>query len=331
MLPSNYAYTSGKIRALETKILNQTDIERMVDAPDFATAFKVLNDTDYADNLLEVEPINYRDALRDDYQQLYNLLKKITPDPRLFKLIFLERDLVNIKFLFKAKYLGVNVDNLLKKESVIYPPNYLKEFIFNRKDLGLDQETKDLIIEAESLLTESRQPDFIDLILTKGYFALSQKLAKKIGNQLIISLVKIQINNANLLTWLRAKRLNLDKAKIAEKFIPGGDLDLQQLVQLYSEETRNIRPIFNKYYDRQVAESYDSYCERNLLFELEKALENFKTRYAQKTKMVAFGPEVVMAYHLAKQIAVGNMVIIMTGKFNKIPGEEIKKTLREIY
>jgi vacuolar-type H+-ATPase subunit C/Vma6 len=48
MKGTNYIYASAKLRALEKLILDGTDIERMVDAPDLPSAFKVLHDTDYA-------------------------------------------------------------------------------------------------------------------------------------------------------------------------------------------------------------------------------------------------------------------------------------------
>lgn len=324
---AGYNYACAKIRALEPKILDKTDIERMVDAPDFNAAFKVLDDTDYADNLLEVKPVDYRQALSDDYRQLYELLKDVTPDPKLFKLIFLERDLVNIKLLFKAKYFGINIDDSLK-ENAVYPPRALKEFIFNKKDVGLDEEIKNLITEANKQLSEDSRPDSIDSVLTQKYFILLQKLAEKIGNPFIINLVKIQINSANLITWLRAKRLNLDKNKLAEKLIIGGDIYLKKLIDLYTEEIKSLRPLINAFYDKIILASFDNYCEKNLLFEFEKALEDYKTRFCQKAQLIAAGPEVVYAYHLAKQNAVANIRIIMTGKFNKIPAEEIKKTLR---
>ncbi|MAF13406.1 MAG: hypothetical protein CMI53_00730 [Parcubacteria group bacterium] len=327
MPQAGYNYASAKIRALEPAILDVTDMERMADAPDFATAFKVLNDTDYADNLLDVDALEYRQALKDDYRQLYDLLKDITPNNDLFKLIFIERDIVNIKLLFKAKFFEVEVDAMLR-DNTIYQSSHLKEFIFDKKDSGLDQDIKDLINNVEKIIDESSRPDFIDSIITKEYFRLIKKIAKKINNQLVDQLIISQINNANILTWLRAKRLGLAKERLAEKLVTGGNIDPKKLIDQYSEEVKNIRTLINVYYDKQVIEALDNYAENNLLFEFEKALEDYKTRVVQKTQRIAAGPEVIYAYHLAKQNAVANIRIILTGKLNNISGEEIKKTLR---
>jgi len=329
-MPGNYIYASAKIRTLEPAILDKTDIERMVDASDFLTAFKVLNDTDYADNLLEVEPENYRLALDRDFSQLYDLLKSIIPDSNLFKLIFLEHDLINLKLLFKAKYFSQEVDNLLR-ENTVYLPSRLKEFIFNQKDAGLDDEIKNLINEAKKEIGEDNRPDFIDSILTKKYFALKLSLAEKIKNKFIFNLIKTEINNANLIIWLRAKRLNLNKEKLTERLIESGNIYLSKLIKLYSEDLKSLRPLFGIYYDQKVVDSFDAFCEKNHLFELEKALQDFKIRFCQKVKMIASGPEVILAYYLAKETALTNIRLVLTGKFNKIPTEEIKNTLRQVY
>ncbi|MEA3398543.1 MAG: V-type ATPase subunit, partial [Patescibacteria group bacterium] len=223
MPASNYIYPSAKIRALEPKILDQTDIERMVDAPDFDNAFKVLNDTDYADNLLEVEPFEFRKALTNDFKQLYDLLGKITPDKRLFQLLFLERDLVNLKLLFKAKHFEQNVDDLVEEDTV-YPISHFKKYIFEQKDIGLDKGLKNLISEAEKQIFEDTRPDQIDAILTREYFKLIQNIANKLRNAFIKKLIKIKINNANIITFLRAKKLNLAKNQLLEKLIKGGTI-----------------------------------------------------------------------------------------------------------
>jgi len=332
MLASNYPYASAKLRALEPHILDATDIERMVDAPDFNTAFKVLNDTDYADNLLEVEPINYRDALREDYVQLYQLLNQIIPDKILFKLLYLHRDFLNIKLLFKAKYFE-KMDEI--KDSLttdtVYNTDWLRELILNQKNLGLDNEIKKIIIDADKAFSEKFSPDFIDSYLTKAYFDWQKKLAKKSNNQYIINLIEIQIDNANVISFLRAKRLKLSKDRLADLLIEGGRLSIKTLISNFEEDLAAIKPTISSYYDKVVIEKFDICCEKDYLFEFEKALQDYITRYLQKAKRIAYGPEVVVAYFWAKQIAVQNVRIIMTGKLNQIEGEEIKKTLRQVY
>lgn len=327
MSAKSYIYSSAKLRALEPKILDQTDIERMVDAPDLESAFKVLNDTDYADNLLDLAPAEYRKALSEDYLQTYKLLQEVSPNRDLVKIIFLDRDLVNIKLLVKAKYFDLDINDILK-ENCVYRTTDLKNYILEKVDTGLDVDIKNLIDEALKNLPEDSSPDLIDTQLSKGYFALLEKIAKRMKNELIKDYVKTLINSSNILTILRGKRLNLDKTKMAGKLINGGSLNLIKLGDAYAEDIKNLRNVIANAFDKTVVESFDQYTADDILFNLEKALEDYKTRLISKARLIAAGPEVILYYHLAKQNAVSNIRIIMTGKENGINSEEIKKTLR---
>ena len=95
---NNYAYISGLIKYREKKLLNPTDIERMVNAKNGEEAFRVFNDTDYADNLLDVSALEYQQALDDDLKQIKELFSKYL-ELALLKFLFLNARL----FLFYKK------------------------------------------------------------------------------------------------------------------------------------------------------------------------------------------------------------------------------------
>jgi len=333
MIASNYAFASGKIRSLEPRILDATDIERMVSAPDFDSAFKVLNDTDYADNLLEVEPVNYRDALRDDYKQLYQTLKKLIPDKDLFKFIYIKRDFLNLRVLFKAKYHNIeDIDEMLDYETV-YNPESIKEFVFTQKDKNgaLDDDIKEIILKADRKFAVQSEPEYIDSRLTYLTFELEGKLVKRMKNKFVSGLYRLFIDQSNILSFLRAKRLKLAKEKMEEQLIFGGNIKAEDLAKVYNKTNEDLMNILGKFYDKIVSNQCDKYCQSDLLYIFEKSLEDFLIRYLQKAKNIAYGPEVVVSYYFTKRNAVRNIRIIMTGKLNEMPVEEIKKTLRQVY
>jgi V/A-type H+-transporting ATPase subunit C len=78
-------------------------------------------------------------------------------------------------------------------------------------------------------------------------------------------------------------------------------------------------------------EVFEQFCENDNLWELEKAVDNYKVRYARMAKHFSYGPEVIFAYYLAKINAVTNVRIILTGKLAGLPTQAIRETLREVY
>lgn len=345
MRKSDYIYISAKIRALEPRILDRNDIERMINATSLANAFQVLNDTDYGDNLLGVEPENYREALMDDLHQLHAFLQKNIPDPDLFKLIMLSRDFINLKFYFKAKLFGVDADKHVEANSAyqknrnrdllfenhINYPEAIKACVFGEKGQSLDEDIKEVIKKTLRQVNEKTRPDDVDAILMQYYYDLSLGLAKKIKSEFIYNYFKMSLDATNLLSLLRSRRLQLSKDRLEKKLIKGGKIDIKKMINSYPEEISNLKPFVNAHFDLKVSEAFNEFCENKKLFKIERVLENHKAGYTKKIKMQNHGPEVVFAYYLAKINANTNTGIILTGKLNNVPVEEIKKTIKESY
>lgn len=330
MLPYNYAYASGKLKALQPLILDPVDIERMVDAPDFVSAFKVLNDTDYADYLLDIEPVNYRDALRRDFMQMHTLLEQIIPDRNLFKLLYLDRDFINLGELYKVKYHGIplHIDKL--STDTVYPVERLSQMVLHdAHHQGVDADCLAIIAETNATITAKTDPALIDTLLRQILFRWRLALAKRIGNAFVEQYVTTQINNANILTWLRAKRLGLPPDQAFVRLFEGGDASPHALIDLYHKPANALRNYFMNWYDRAVLKTFDQFLEKNLLYELEKSVEDYLTRITRRANWVPYGPEVVVSYYLAKRVAVFNVRLILAGKLNRVPLAEIKQTLRE--
>ena len=341
----NYAYLSGKIRALEPRILDDTDIERMADAPDFEGAFKVLNDTDYANNLLDIEPRNFRDALRRDFTETFKVLSRSVPDRDLLRILYLDRDFLNLRYLFKKKRSNPNLeshpndpkrtdtDNDLVSDT-IYPHAWLEAMVMEDKDRGLDEDIRQVIIEARKEFAESESSRKIDSFLSFKYFELLSALSKKLGNEFIKKWIKIRTDNVNLTVFLRAKNLGLALDLLIEMIVPGGQIRKEELTGIFEGDEGDIAGLklfLERYYDAAVQANFDSYQESKNLSEFERGLENYITRFLDGAKRIAYGPEVVVAYFVAKSVAVKNVRVIMTGKDNLIPAAQIKSMVRQTY
>ena len=345
MKESDYIYLSSKIKVLESKILNRNDIERMINSTDLDKAFKVLDDTDYSDNLLGLAPEDYREALVNDMQQLHDFLQKVTPDQDLFKLMMLPKDFGNLKLLFKAELFQVEVDHIINSnaayhsqhpkdmsfENHINYPEAMKAYIQGQKDQTLDEDIKEVIQVCLKNLSDKSRPDEVDALLTRHYYDLSMRLAERMGNQFILDYFKTSIDVANLIIFIRSRRLKLKKERLKTKLIPGGRIDISKILRLYPDEVSGLKSSVRVNFNLEVAEAFDSFCENKKIFQLERVLENYKAGFTKNIKNKSYGPDVVFAYYLNKINASYNIGIILTGKLNQVPIEEIRKTLRESY
>ncbi|MBU1178064.1 V-type ATPase subunit [Patescibacteria group bacterium] len=333
MTKSQYLYATGRIRSLETKLLSTSDMERMIDAKDATMAFKVFNDLSYADELADIEkPEEYQAVLNHDLQQVKDVLKQITPDSRVMDLLFSRYDYHNIKLFLKARILE---KDLSKYESNLgnIDPERLRDYIIKDTKTAIPAEIEEVIREAKKEFDKKDVGGYIiDSYIDGKYFARLKELAEKLNNSFTTSLVRNWIDIANVKLFLRAKRLELELEKFQSYFIAGGNILASSLVNYYGKDLKEAVTICSRgFEDAAVKEAIKDYAEGGELWKMEKAFENYEIKFIQQAKYIAYGPEIVLAYYLAKKNAVRNVRLIFTGKLNDLPSGEIKERVREIY
>jgi len=327
----SYLSAAGQIRALEKKLLDATDVERMVDANDAAAAFKVFNDTDLADNLLDVKMEEYKKALNDDLKQTKEFLSKVTPDKNLVRLIFIKYDFHNIKLLFKAKFSGQDLTADLADVGMIDKEGLKKYILDDDTKVEMPEDIKKIIEKGKIDFGESPTPSEIDMTLDKEYFGLSLKLAKKIGSNFILDFVQKQIDAVNIKTLLRAKALSLEASDLKRMMIDGGKVEVKELMRFLEKDIEELIRFLKGYLTRSQEKFLSEYDEKKNLWQLEKGFDNLDMDFVKRAKRTTAGPELILAYWWAKENAIRNVRLIMTGKLNGIPADEIKQRVRDIF
>lgn len=350
MNSQNYAFASGKIRYLETKLPDETDLERMIGAPDLETAFKAFYDTDYADNLLETRPDEFEKVIFSDLKQNKELLFKIIPDNDFIKFLLLEYDFHNLKIIFKERLFKKDLDYLLLPLGFFEPADLKKiilsgEKIPSRMDLSprltnlgfktesekIDKEIQEIIDEAKAILDEKTELHKIEFFFDRKYFWFFKKIAEKLKNKFLIGFVNLRINLTNLRIFLRLKNLGKDVEFLKEALIDFGNLKPNDFISFYHQDPETALKFFSKIFPSQFAKYFAEYLKEQKLWLLEKRLFEEEIEYLRKAKYIAFGPELVAAYFYAKRNANKNVRLIMNGKLNKIEQEILRKRLRKLY
>ena len=326
----DYLYAAGVIRHLENKLLNPTDIKRMMDAPDLASAFKVFHDTDYFDNVLDVKPVEFIKALDADLVQAKRKIQEMAPSEELVEFLFMRYDFHNLKLLLKEKYSQSNLSGYLSplgNESA----DKLKALINNEKNIDVLRYLKRALAYIQENLPKEASPQAIDRSSDQAFFIEYGQLAKKFGSQWISDLVRLQIDMANLKVFIRSKRLNYEKSELLFELVPGGNVQKDFFVKLLDMPEEEALAGLRLHLPLNARNLLDNYLKTKSLEELERDLENLELDYVRKVKFIDYGPELIIAYYLAKKNAIRNVRLIMTGKLNNINAREIEKRVREIY
>lgn len=322
-----YYFLAGKIRVLENKLLNETDVERMVEAPDFNTAFKALHDTDYGSHLLDVEPHKFQQALDDDFQQVKNLLGQWVQDERMLEFLFLKFDGHNIKLFLKIKYgdISLNEDQLnrvVSRASLTAPENIQAKIVNDDSETSLLPITEQLLTRAVEKLPDQPTGFDIDSIVDAELFAILSERVDKVSSKIVRELYAIQRQTAWLKTFLRARLMEKPvtdmKLLLPSEYLEQYDTEL--------EVALGRLPLVPTIY-----RASQNYLDHKKLWMFEKDLEEAELAVIRQAKSQVGGVEPVIGYFYAKTSAIRNIRLILTAKENEIPADEIKQRVRALY
>lgn len=321
-----YAYISANIRVLEKKLLDINDIERMMDAKDFNDAFKIFNDTDYADNLLNVEPKNYYTAVADDLRQLYNYLNRNVPDKKLIKFLLLGEDINNLKLLLKSKFGDVPINNRDLSEIGNVRPIEIQKYLSGEKNF-LPDFLKEIIDRINIKLNAASEPHLIDSATDSEYYAALKDFSKKLKNKFIKDLIASEVDIINIKIFIRIKKLDRDKKFLESNLIGGGTVPAEKFIYFFNRDIKEFINFISRIMDKDDLARFIKYAGANDTGMIDVILKNIQLKKLKKTKYVTYGPEIIVNYFYQKITAVKNIRLIMIGKINKLDDRLIRERI----
>ena len=327
-----YAYAVGRVRAMETSLLDRGKIERMVEASGAEEALKVLGESEYAEHIATLASVHdYETMLEQVLHSVYRELRRFAPDPELVDLFACRYDYHNLKVLFKANKLGEERDELLVSDVGKISLAALQRAVNDEDYRSLSRPMRDAAKQiAEALRLESN-PQLVDLLLDRAMFAEMVEISNQLDYPYLHEYLVFLIDLLNVKTYLRVKRANLSREFLEQALLPFGRLDLTRLVQLSDPPEMLTDRLLSSSYAHFIEEAIQSYQKTDTLTRYEKLADDFLLNHIKKARYITFGPEPLAAFILAKENEVKLIRIIMVGKINQLPVEEIKERLRDVY
>jgi V/A-type H+/Na+-transporting ATPase subunit C len=339
----DFAYSVGLVRALETMLLNSNELERMMLAKDADEAFKILNEFDYADNKAGVESTgDFQKVLNEGLIDIKHTLDKISPNDTILNILWHAYDFHNIKVMLKAKLSGKtfeDIEGILSQMGKISTAD-LRQFIFEEENLSFkleDEQTEKYIQEktkrAEKLFKAKRNnPQVIDLYLDQKLIKTILRIAEENESPFLVAYIKTLIDLTNIQIFFRMKSQEKEEDLFEVALLWNGHTRAAKFREAYKKKLSDFpETMKNSNYAKIVETGYQHYQEEKSFIYLEKEIANHLTNKIKGAKLVAFGPEPLIAYFLSKKNNALIIRMILVNKLNKIPAEEIQKRLRTLY
>jgi V/A-type H+-transporting ATPase subunit C len=333
--PGKYAYITGRVRAMKTKLVPAEMYARML-SMDMSEIARYLEETQYKDEI---------DALSKDYSgveliehatfanlaKTFRKLAEVSIDePSFLILEYLRRwDVWNIKTLLRGKFSGVSDTEIVK---YLVPAGELSAEYLD--ELSKKETVQDIIsaFDGTDYASALAQYDGNNLAMLENaldklyYFRMERAVGGtlSVGGGLLIKYVHREIDIRNLITLFRMNKAGVDAAVIHDNLIPGGKLydELSRMAgQPFGEFLRGLEeyPFWSSISDIATADI-------DAISRIEARLRAYLIRYAwalSNYHPLSILP--VLGYMVSKETEVSNIRKIVRGKEAKLPAELIEE------
>jgi len=329
------------VRVLESQLLNENELERMILAKDAHDAYRILNETNYSTHIGDIEKVeSFQDVINSGLGDAKALINKIAPQKWVFNLLWYRYDFHNMKVLLKAKYSDKtfeDVERLLFNFGAV-PVSSLRKYIFDGEDVlfGLLEEDEKYLKEsikfADADYLKSSDPQLIDVVLDKRLCKIINTIAEKSGNEFLIKFTKKYIDLKNIELFIRLKIQNREEALLEKGFIDRGYIeksrftdDFKKDIDEFAESSKHTD------YGSIIQGAVKGYNDDKSFVKLDKLSYNHLTDFMQGAKRIVIGPEPVFAYFWAKKNNALVIRAVMVAKLNEIEPEQIRELIRTLY
>ena len=326
---SKFIQSSTRLRVMEKELLKSENFIRASETETLEDALRSLSDTVYNKYINKISsPTEYEYILKEELTRFYDELFDISPSKIPIRLITLKYFYHNLKVIIK--------EDIGKKD--------LKDLYMNIGDFDL-KEYRDALVKGskknkyfeliqrvEEIYKEKKDPQLIDIYLDNAYFTELLELAEESQVDLFIEYAKNLIDFTNIRTLLRAKKQEKDVEFLRQIIIEGGNVRKETYLDLLNRELSSDTDVFKKLeIYKYIKEALDSFKERGNLSDFEREMDNYFIDLIKDVKYITYGPEVIFANVLAKEMEIKNLRIILVSKLNGLDSEFIREKLRDTY
>jgi vacuolar-type H+-ATPase subunit C/Vma6 len=330
----NLTFIIGQIRALESQLLNQNQLDRMVGAATPLDAFRVLIELQYADYIDEsTKPDDFDQILEKGIQETRTRLVEGTENHKGLSILWGQTDLNNLKKAFKLRFLknqkeiehfdqdhGFGLIGMLSKTEI---ENIVFHNIFPE---NIDSLLKEHIEQSEKRWEKHHNILDIEYSLDKAYFEYFERIANELKTPFIKQFVRLLIDTNNITALARCAVLR-NKPLPQETFIDGGDIQYTEIQNIKTEE-QFLQFVSHTKFASTIETTLESSNEEKIMH-IEKSLEIVYNNFLDEGQSGEINSIQVPISYFNRRIRNAKMIkFIMFAKFNGLSNDVIYEKLK---
>ena len=325
---TEYLMLSSMIRAREAGMLTRERMDRMLSAPSFQEAAKLLTDCGYED-MSGCDAAGVDAALSRRRAAVFAEMANMCPQGEVVDIFRAKYDYHNLKALIKARAMGLDAGRILSGCGRVEPAK-LVEYTDGEGGLSsLPADMEEAYAAASDVLARTGNPQLADFELDRRYFAAISSMAAATGSKFLAGYAAVLIDSANLRAAVRTVRMGKDTGFMLGAMVPGGSIDCGILAKA-AESADSLAAAFNATPLEQAAALGAQAMKGGAMTAFELACDNAVSAYLTGAKMIPFGAEPVAEYLALLEGEITAARMILTGRLAGIDADVIRERLRDI-
>lgn len=322
---TDYLAISARVRAMETTLLTEGRMDRLLEARSDEEVSKLLQECGYPP-LDAARPEEMDAALSQAREELLADLSDSAPDSRYIDIFKLKYDYHNAKAILKAAAVGTSPERMLMDMGRV-PAVELKTAVESGELDGLPGDLPEAVAEAKSVLDTTRDPQLSDIVLDRWMYRDMAQVAEVTGSEFLRGYVAAQIDAANLRALIRTLRMGKNGDFLAGVLFEGGEIEPAAVLALANDRS-GLAEVYGATRFAQAAEAGEAALKGGSLTEFEKRCDDAVSDYLAGAQMIPFGEAPMLAYLAARETEYTNIRILLMGRAAGLSPEVIRSRLR---
>ena len=326
MAQKSMAFSVGSIRAKESTLLDQQDLEQLLHAGSEEELLRLLRDKGYGSDMGQEQDTEA--LLAAERRRLWEEVLALAADPALFDLFRVKQDFHNCRAIVKGILGNRPYAHLLLPDGRA-APEQIEAAVKEQRFATLPDFLRAPVQRAYTLLSETGDPQLSDACLDQAELTCRLCLAAASGKPLLAEYMRAVVFYADVKIALRAARAGKSRTFLEQALVCGDGLPTQQLLTAALSGEDEVLALLASFEQFGGAGAAEQYKKSPALFE--KYADDYALRIAARARRITLGEEVLVGYYLAKEAELGAVQMIAVGVRTGQPPEEIRERLRVLY
>ena len=310
---AGYAFAVARVRALENRLLDRSQWERLVGADSPEEVWRILSETAYARWMEGKKLHQYEDVFWSELAETAKSLRSMLRKDSFTQNYLFRYELHNLKTFFLQKFTGKRGRFIPlsvygeKEETVLENPTLYNGGFLTRMATELQQSTFDHAQDLQRAVDNQYYQYMTELITDFSPFI--QRFWSDY----------VDLTNFRLL--LRVRVMGMGEEYLRTFLLPGGYLNTEDFLPALNWSEEEIR---NWWIWKPAGRMLKELDALQPLWKVEKEINKYLTERLRITRQQAFGEEPIFAYFWEKENELRKLRILLAAKVNHLPDEEWK-------